>query len=67
MVTFLPVSDDLHPSKKRADGSLAKSLLPLFLLYVARLVTRLTGVWPTIDLSWKALLCVVCLESIIGL
>ena len=28
---------------------------PLILLHAARLMTRLTGVWPAVDLSWKAL------------
>ena len=29
---------------------------PLILLHAARLMTRLTGVWPMVDLSWKALI-----------
>ena len=28
---------------------------PLILLHAARLKTCLTGVWPAVDLSWKAL------------
>ena len=40
-------------------GSIVKKILQiiyklLFLLYVARLVTRLTGVRPAVDLDWKA-------------